>query len=694
MLLAGVFWAATVFAAEKPNRSDLDGREIVLRIYKGGQQDISAYSKMKLKISRRQVICDIGEPDYAAQVVVFGRDQKDAAIRELLGSSIRGWEYRKGLALCAGRKAQSAEKKYRWGFYDALGEPVAAARVEWYLKGRGGRILLGSYVTDSEGQVVLPFCTGGLESTSDVKRCRFEVRVSAVGYGTSIVEPRASAEAGDLFVPQVRRGGEADERCLWGVVLDPNGNGVGGAVVRVSSIIPPGGKRVPCALDQRHAVMTDEEGRFRIYPPIGEDIMQIGTLIPPRTKCFVRVDPPAESDLASFGGDIPNGQESTISLDYVGHFHTFVFEGEDGPITDSKVLRGIMLKIETPPPGRAAYFGYREWKDGGRFPLGTYRAQADKFRFQAIKVTEDSPEELVFKLPPPRIYYGRVVSGVSGLPMANALVKAGRQSVHTGDDGSFELVVPSDDIVLRLVLSKEEHLEAWIIKSWTRKEEGNRYFVPDVKLFPAATVKIHPVAKVKTRYHTVKLRPQWHVYTGDSPGWAKDFVAACGEHPQDGVFRDFEVEAGKDNTFAVPAGLELRINLRVLGEIEWAPVTIGDRLRLRQGEVLDLGEVDIVKPFNIFVEVVNSGGSPVEGVAVVACGDHDPAISSTDENGYAFFDFVGYSKGEFIVEHRPKVEGEAAIFRQLTPYEVRGVEDANRVYTLQLSDEMVEHLLR
>jgi hypothetical protein len=174
----------------------------------------------------------------------------------------------------------------------------------------------------------------------------------------------------------------------------------------------------------------------------------------------------------------------------------------------------------------------------------------------------------------------------------------------------------------------------------------------------------------------------------------KNFVnLACGEHPEDGVWREFRLEAGEQSSFEVPAKINLRIHLRVLGGIEWAPVTICKNVRLEQGEKFDAGKVMIGEPFAVFVAVSNSLGEPVEGIPVTVCGNWDPVISSSDENGVALIEFVGYSTGDFIVEHKPEDSSLRAL-RETIPYEINGVEDANSIYEFRVSDRMAYELLK
>ncbi len=672
----------------------LKGREIVYRVYGDTRNEPAAYRKMKVRIEKRRVPLDPGEFTESTFVAIFGEDQEDAVIQKVFGSTFYAWLYEKGMYIFVPQKiVVEKEESFCWSFYDALGNVVSGTEVEVWVGTSKGKIFLGKNKLDEQGRLFIHRRKGSERAWTNhnISSAGYRFVVSGPSYGKFEIVVSRSLSSGEVFLPCVAPGSEADDRCIRGQVLDSNGDALVGLLVESSGVIPKGGKWIGSVQDQRQGMLTDKSGRFRMYLPIDLDVIAIGDLVPRGSEYFIRIIPPQGSNLFDFKDRLKSGQENVIKLRPT-YFHTFVFEGKNGPITDPKVLRGIRLRVEIEPGKRDPYFNNRKIKDGGRFPLGTYRASSDRFRFESIEVTAESPEELLFKLPAGRTYYGRVVEGVTGLPMTNAQIKAGLYSDNTGEDGTFEIKIPPGKVVQQLVVSKENYLKVRIDKDWSKKVKDNLCHVSDVQLFPSATVMVHPVINVKTRHDSLEFRPQWHVYTASSPGWSKDFIGACGTHPEDGIFRDFEVESGKDNSFSVPAGLSLRLHLRVLGGIEWAPVTISDEIRLRQGEVLDLGQVEIGPLFNVFVDVRNSSGKPIEGVPVIACGDWDPAISSSDENGIAMFDFVGRSKGDFIVEYRPKSRKGSVEMRESIPYNISGPEDANSVFSITVSDAILGRL--
>ncbi|MHC4476588.1 MAG: carboxypeptidase regulatory-like domain-containing protein [Planctomycetota bacterium] len=677
---------------------ELSGRKVMVRLYNNPDEDPEVFDERVVTADGHMVKLDFGDIDRSVFVAICGQDQKDKVLRELLGNAVFGWRYNKRLEFFLPYKPAAGTKACRWTIVDALGAPVPNAEVKVYLKKSKAQLLLAKGTADAEGQFETSVQRPSLDAFwyrhKEGAGSRFWFMASAVGYGTAVVEPFHWPER--LFVPLVARGTEADERSIWGVVVDQNDQPVEGALVRADGVVAVGAKGVPRVGSQRHGVLTDKEGRFRTYVPIAEHVDEIGTLIPTKAKYAVRIEPPAGRDLAPFlWGLIPNGQHSKITLDYAGYYHTFIFEDENGLITDPRLLEGIGVKIERQGPGGDIWLSYRKWKDGGFFPLGKYIPRCERYTFQPLEVASDSPEQLVFRLAPARTYYGRVVDGTTGKPMSGASVRISRKdSVHTDQNGSFEVTVSPKAAVDVIYVTKENYLKVRILYSWVKRDGRGRYQFPEVKLFPAATVVVEPVGAKHSKFPTLFFRPQWFLVEQGSSHWAQDLLAACGKHPQDGIYRDFRIGGRKGNSFPVPAGVPLRINLRVLGDIEWAPTTITDYVKLKQGQVYDAGRHEMTEPFKVFVEVLDSAGKAVEGVPVVVCGDHDPAISSSGEDGLAYFDFVGYSKGEFIVECTSSEDASSAPLRQSLDYEISGPEDANSMFTLELSDGLLQHLFK
>ncbi|HUT28533.1 MAG TPA: hypothetical protein VMX13_01985 [Sedimentisphaerales bacterium] len=693
------------------SRPELEGREIQVRVYENCWHYPAAFELAPLKVKDCKLRFDFEALDTSGFVALFPEDQNDQTISRLIGQRIFAWLYRKkGLEFSLPRHPPVPAEHYSWTFVDALGYPLPESHVTIFLSEvqSDARIYIGAAKLDNQGRLNLPFIAGrasaevreriGTHCYNSASLC-FEVSHPNDGrVATTKLCGHKKQENGSrtVFLPLVPLRSQADERSIWGTVLDPNGSPVAGALIECPRVIITGSKRIHPPADQVQGVFTDEQGRFRMYLALADDVYEIGTLIPPKAEYYVHIRPPHDSGLAPFKGNIVNGQQTTITLKHLGFYRALVFEDENGPITNPKVLKEITVFIRTAGQTGKIRLGYDQFKDGGTFPLGTYDAWLSVDKFEPMRVSEDSPEQLIFRFPPTTTYYGRVLDGTTGEPRPGVTVEGiGPDPVHTDDTGWFEIAVgPKSAARNILTVSNDNSLMVRVTEKMMKQDGQGKYAVQDVKLFPAATLKIHPVAKVETTRRAIFFRPQWHIYDVASPAWAQDLATACRGHPQEGVYSDFDVRAGKDNSFPVPASVNLRIDLRAHSDYGWAPITILDRIRLQPGELRDLGKVEIVGPFSIFVEVLNAAGSPVEGVPIIACGDWDPVISSTDEHGFAFFDFVGYSKGEFIVESHPEDNSGPPPLRQTIPYEVAGPEDANTVYTIQLSDKMLESLFR
>jgi len=724
--------------------AELQARPVVLRLYLVNEKDPSNYRRVTTEVRTRRTEALIAGPEESGFLVIFGSDQTDPVMKRLFGTSVYGCPYNKSVRLRFPRVPEEDRTRYDWQVCNALAGPLGAAGADVYL--RSGKLLLklASVTADSQGRFSLPFCAASKAICSNL-RCRLRFEVSAPGYCKNIIETYGSVKSGPLLTANVPAGSIAETRSVWGQVVDGNDNPVAGALVEPTGCIPPGAKWIGSSPYQLNWVVADLQGRFRAYLPVDESAYQIGTLIPPNTEYAIEVESPEGTCLAPFNGRILNGQYNKVTLDYAGYFHTFVFEDQEGPIKDPELLNEAEMYIERPGQ-RNLFFRYEQLKDGVTLPLGTYRAKAYGPRvyieFQPLTVTAHSPERLVFRVPTGKTYYGRVIDGITGQPMAGAFViafngYAERKNLsyltaeqwavlhalnatdsasdpnvkqalkpvtecyslikmeRTDRHGWFRLAEPPKVAVRDIVAFEEGRLTIHVPKRWAELDKEGNYRFGDIRLFPAAMVMVKPVDEQgKNREWPLRFRPQWFLTAKDNPAWVQELLAACEKHPENGVRREFWLEANQQHCFQVPAGLSLRINLRVLHGVEWAPVTIADDVTLAQGEVFDAGEVQILSPFAVFVEVLDSAGRPLEGVPVTACGQHDPAVSSTDEQGVAVFEFVGYSKGEFIVKYDPEDDANQPVLHRSIPYEVAGVEDANSSYTIRVPDRLFNQILK
>jgi hypothetical protein len=559
-----------------------------------------------------------------------------------------------------------------------------------------------------------------------------------------------------VLIPAVPIGSIADQRSAWGVVLDDQDNPVSGLYIIASCFYPPGGERVDSISGQNCGAITDEKGRFRIYLPPDEDSVKIGQLVPPNSEYKISITPPKDLGLLPYSGRIPNGREAIIVLERPGYFHTFVFEDVNGPIEDRARLNKISVRVKRPGKGRGLFLRYDDFGEGGLFPVGRYEARMslgtdahlDRIeRFEPVEVTAESPERLVFKAAPQRTYYGRVVDGITGEPVGNAFVidrnstNSGRnlsmltdaewqqinsinraisrldkefseawkavescyfftQITRTDANGWFEMVHTSKSDLEALVVFAKDYLTVVIDVGGFEPAIDNRVRMPRVDLFGAAKVRVQTWAENPYDRSRPSVWPRCIIDRRNSPEWIDSFLNVWGT--KDSTFKgyvrkNFSVKLNRQACFPVPADLNLTLQLRPFHsdrEKGWAPLTVARNINLERGQVLDLGRQQIPRSVPMFVEVLNSAGQTVEGVPVNADDQYGRQVSNTGEEGVAIFELAPDSEGLFIVDHKAAYAQKPTALIEQTPYRITGPADANSIYTLSLSNELLQHLFK
>jgi len=108
-----------------------------------------------------------------------------------------------------------------------------------------------------------------------------------------------------------------------------------------------------------------------------------------------------------------------------------------------------------------------------------------------------------------------------------------------------------------------------------------------------------------------------------------------------------------------------------------------------------LGRLTIEPEFPIHVQVIDSAGNVIPGIAVAHrdVTDRDIVILPpvTDANGIAKFMVPPYYKARFSVGYRDKHN--KYISESIT-YETNGPQDANNIFTLQISDELLYQIFK
>lgn len=741
LLVAIVFSSVPVVAKEVPiltdvfgspdgptrqKVEDLDGRDVVVRLYNDWKYTSAKFEKVTLTITGRSANLGAYDTNDAAVVVIIADDQYDAVIEKLLGNYVYKRPYSKALQF----SLPSVEmlKGDWWTFNDALGNPITNADVKIFLANYDDPNLIFRRTSlDDRGQLEAPI--------SSDRTTLFRLVISHPDYGIAIVVPNPYRQRKIFNLPLVTIGIEASEQSIWGTVVESQGNPVPNVLIESNTVMTPAGRLITSSAGCCRKVLTDEKGRFRFHLPV-EDYM----LIPPNSKYDVFVKAPKQIDLLNHRGRVLSGRETTIVLEQGQYLRTFVFEDANGPITDPdklwytgidiKCLDGRYITITDTLYGRG-------WKNGKRLPLGTYYGRmihaGKTFYFEPIEITADSPQQLVFKpkLPDTILYQGQVVHGITGEPMPGAFIIATERLltglgsitpqqwrlmrrlaaqpladdpalkplrkicnfeklIRTDQQGRFRIAIRTLEKHFKLVGLEQDYLATTMEIRHVKLDENNLGQVPAMRIYPGAKVIIEPYSEE----NITEMYTKWCIVGKGGPDWLSDFQSYQFE-PGVLVVGGTPMKKNEPQVVQVPAGVDIQIRFAAKGyRRRWCPIFTGT-INVKQGQTLDLGCLTIEPEVPIHVQVIDSTGNPIIGIAVahmdVTGRDIVVLPPVTDANGIAKFMVPPYYKARFSVGYRDKHN--KYISESIT-YETNGPQDANSIFTLQVSDKMLYQLFK
>ena len=730
--LAEIEKATSTFEMENPTRDSarlsMLGRKALVRVYKDWKADPRAFDRIRVTLTDLGIRFDSVEAavpglDESAVLVLAGADQDDDAVGRTIGNFVYTESYGKAKIHTISYGRFDRPDPEPWTFKDALGNPIPEASVEIFLRDFSGKaeIYVGKSSTDERGRLVIPNLDGSLRHLGFV--------VSHPDYGVAKVT-RYLRETTEMVVPSVSRSTEAYQRCARGTVMDPEGNPVSGARIQCTNIRTLGEGLITGVHGWTYEALTDKEGTFSLYLPNEKRRDDRGYLIPPKSKYNVRIEAPKGLGLLPYVKPIENDRYAAIMLERGGRFRSFAFEDANGLITDPRKLQYIGVIVHRPDQSRVSV-GYDDFKDGGIFPTGQYRATMygmEEHEFEPLTVDDFSPDELIFKLPDSILYHGKIVHGLTGERMPGAFVLA----MNSQRQGNFSMITPQQWLALH-ALPTEPSLadpavkplhEIYGVKKLVRTDgqgrfqmsfrpgefygfiafqedylglmrrrhalvpDENRYSeVPAMKLFPAATMLVELLTEGR-----ISICPRWIINKNNNSVWVREFLATDDNRESQFTYRAW-LEENEFQSFHVPARLNLRVKLDAPYDRKWCPIEIPQVFNLAQGQVVDLGSHAFHPALAVSVHVTNMLGEPVEGVPVRAM--HTSNVWSvphnTDESGIARFHVVPHSDGQFGVLYH----GEDGLhLTETIPYEMAGEEEKGRQFTLKLSDEMLYHLFK
>ncbi|MHC4477440.1 MAG: hypothetical protein ACYTEL_17470 [Planctomycetota bacterium] len=377
-----------------------------------------------------------------------------------------------------------------------------------------------------------------------------------------------------------------------------------------------------------------------------------------------------------------------------GYYHTFRFEDENDPITDTKRLKE--MRIDVRDGDMFAQYRYGDFVRGGWFITGKYEPtipgrKVKGCKFIPMEVDEDSPEQLVFKAIPPErryvLYRGLIVNAITGEAIEGAFVIVGFQSnlawitpqewkelhklpidpspeaeavrpikdtsnfplraiARTGPKGRFEIRSRTGQIVHEIVAFEQNYVSTTLPRRYFGRAQDGRFDLPAMPLFPAAKVVIEP--RVDCQNVLLDLIPE----ANDNSPMAAAFVQMQPGYVPGPQLVNARVEPYLRQPHYVPAGLNFRLRFSIPYEDQWTIPEIPQEINLRQGETLDLGRFIFERGIRVFLKVLDSSGNPIRGVPVVRFFDdpyHHIEALQTDENGRIPYNVEPNSEVKFRV---------------------------------------------
>ena len=240
---------------------------------------------------------------------------------------------------------------------------------------------------------------------------------------------------------------------------------------------------------------------------------------------------------------------------------------------------------------------------------------------------------------------------------------------------------------------EEDNPEPIRMVNYEPDEKGIIHF-PDMRMFPSAKIKVKlnlPDASSNGR-HRIPVLSNYGTDPGDTTPWLQRLWATPRERKGSRIIGDIEVQPNGEQVITVPAGVKLSLTLHTI-EIQWTHVTF-QNIRLEQGQIYDLGSIELPETFKVNVKVVDSHERPVQGVRVRQVennGNYYGQQLVTDENGYVSLQVVPYSSGKFAVVYPNRETREN--LQEGVNYQVGGPEDEGKEFVLQISDEMLYRIL-
>ena len=566
---------------------------------------------------------------------------------------------------------------------DALGKPIPHAEVRLHRKTVDEKPVV--QVSDAEGRV--RFAAKDYEYEP-----RFEMRHVEYGFAVA-AEPTFESrnnEVKTLRFPVAPDDSEAAQRAVHGRVVNAAGEAIANVQVRCNSVRTAG----QGLIQPKHplgAGLTDAEGRFRVYPAAQDSHSKLpehGVMIPPQSSFELHLEPADEAHFP-VAGMYRNGKPQRIVLPDAAQLHQLRFQTKDGKVKRPDQFQNLIVRYMGPAGAKRqplegsqpVTLSAATLRDGRRLALGVYRAQyylnSRQVEFEPLTVTADSPEVLEFRLPPPTVFEGRVLDGVSQQPLKHAWVMGWYSTSYnnlaslTDEEWAVleqakpapDQIVPEDSSAMELMrrhygvvslgsadetgkFQLTQHVDATFygimvfakdyVPSYIRcgsLGKGEQVKTGDLQLFPAAKVWVQLQHEERT-----SISPHWVFDKQNRPSWLERLEFAANGAERDVAYVHWMKRNERTPVF-VPANVKLKLRFEAPYADEWAPVD-SKSFQLSQGEELDLEDVKLASSVRMDVKVIDEQGMPLEGVPVRRKHDNDGGwcvAHNTDKSGVAQF---------------------------------------------------------
>ncbi len=490
--------------------------------------------------------------------------------------------------------------------------------------------------------------------------------------------------------------------------------------------------------------LTDANGRYRFdfLTGIGDSLDH-----------FIVLEKGYATDQTIVGGGREPNREGILELpairlipDQIKYWPALVFEDASGtPIADPNLLERIHFVIEHGTEritGRSTHT-YNSLIDSDELINGIYYATLEgkdkRLIYEPVMITWGGPLEVVFKVKDVEsanvLYKGRIIHGVTGLPVPGAIVAnpcnpfevldaSGIQpeqwnAIHSVDleldpnhpalvplresfwferitrtdaSGYFKIALKRDSSDMRafLIAVQEHYLAAVLLLKPFKPETNGCVQLPVLKLYPAGMLVLEPnLPFVDNVSHRIMV--DFGIPRIDSDDWLDEFFRFSRANIRSRVYLKRDLRPSGFQTISVLAGPELVYWMDPMLP-QKAPLTIRG-VQLKQGGLLDLGRLDFPTAFEVIVKVIDPSGEPLKDV-VVKCRDTNGfswgmnglgQLPVTDEDGKTGIYVPEYSEGVFDVSFYDRTN--RTRLQEKAPYKVSGrQEDEGRVFTVLLSD--------